>query len=75
MRLSPYFSSLAEQKRVCPDCLRGMLRIEPTPRPRPDMAVEVCDRCGYFHLLEAPGHAVPRSEGRIIGADFGRRGK
>lgn len=69
--LSPYFKSLAKQKRVCPDCLRGMLRIEPAPVPQPDMAFEVCDKCGYFHLLEAPGGSAPASGGRIIRVDFG----
>ena len=73
--LSPYFASLARQKRVCPDCLRGVLRIEPTPRPRPDMAVEVCDRCGYFQLLEAPAGTAPVAGGRIIRVDFGRSGR
>lgn len=73
--LSPYFESLAKRRRVCPGCLRGTLRVEPTPIPQPDMAVEVCDRCGYFQLLEAPrGAAQPRA-GRIIHVDFGRSGR
>ena len=73
--LSPYFKSLAKQKRICPDCLRGMLRVEPTPIPQPDMAVEVCDRCGYFQLLEAPAGTAPSQAGRIIHVDFGRSGR
>lgn len=73
--LSPYFESLAKRKRVCPDCLRGTLRVEPTPIPQPGMAVEVCDRCGYFQLLGAPEGAVPSVGGRIIHVDFGRSGR
>lgn len=75
--LNAYFRSLAKQKRICPDCLRGTLRVEPTPIPQPDMAVEVCDRCGYFQLLEAPAGAapLPPERGRIIHVDFGRSGR
>ena len=74
--LSPYFQSLARQKRICPECLAGKLRIESTAIPRPDMAIERCDACGYFHMIEAPAAAVAASQpsrGRIIHIDFNKR--
>ena len=74
IQLSPRLRSLAARKRVCPECLSHPLRIEPAPIPREDAAFEVCDGCGYFHIVEDP-HVKPPPEprGRIIQADFGAR--
>ena len=54
-RLSPYFQSLAKQKRVCPDCLKGVLTIEPSLDP--NGAYEKCAKCGYIRSITAPKSA------------------
>lgn len=76
MQLSPYFKMLARQKRICPECQRRSLRIEPSLHP--DVAYEECD-CGYSYTLEAPaGYQVgepAQDKGRIIRVDFKRKAK
>lgn len=55
-RLSPYFEALSKQKRVCPDCLRGVLTIEPSLDP--NGAYEKCRECGYLRSITAPKEAL-----------------
>ena len=62
--LSPYFRSLAEQKRLCPECGTRFLRVEPSDYDDPDFAWDVCD-CGYLALREAPGWAKLRTGARL----------
>lgn len=51
--LSPYFRSLARQRRICPECLRGCLTVKPSGSGDPDAAWDAC-ACGYRQLRLAP---------------------
>lgn len=64
-QLSPYFASLAKQKRICPDCLKATLRLEPTPLDI-NTAVWVCDRCGWFQAVTAPKSAQVKPKAKVI---------
>ncbi len=50
--LSPYFKTLAREKRVCPECLKGYLRVLPAG-DSPNVAMDCCE-CGYMRVREAP---------------------
>ncbi|WP_165170675.1 hypothetical protein [Adlercreutzia sp. ZJ242] len=69
--MTPYFESMARQKRICPSCLVHLLRFEPTPLNQ-DAAVWRCDGCGWFQTVLAPKPAEAPRRARIIKADFGR---
>ena len=58
MTLSPYFKSMAAQKRMCPDCF-GQTYIEESDVHNPNVAIEHCD-CGYIQVLCAPKAAEVR---------------
>ncbi len=51
-KLSPYFRSLKRQKRVCPECKKALLTIEPSLNI--NGAYEVCTKCNYIQSLTAP---------------------
>lgn len=53
--LSPYFSALARQGRICPECHAAPLTIEPAPLTW-DVAFEQCE-CGYMQAITAPQRA------------------
>ncbi len=55
MRLSPYFEMLAREKRICPECLKRYLTVEPAGRS-PNVAMDCCE-CGYRHVVSAPSWA------------------
>lgn len=52
---NPYFISLSKQMRLCPRC-GAKTRIAGTLNG--DVAKELCDECGYFRGLLAPGWAM-----------------
>ena len=54
--LSPYFQSLARQRRLCPECCRGELFVTPTLNP--NAAWERCPRCDYSRVLAPPTSAA-----------------
>ena len=68
--LNPYFRLLKRQKRLYPECGRGMLDILPSLSP--NGAYEECPKCWYIQSLTAPRQfwvdedVVPKSEGKII---------
>lgn len=67
-KMSPYFQHLAKQKRVCPDCAKAFLHLEPT---RNELSVfEKCSECGYFQLLKDPRYGDPD-----FAAEMRRRGQ
>ena len=43
---------LAREKRVCPKCLKGYLRVEPAG-DSPNVAMDCCE-CGYRQVRLAP---------------------
>ncbi len=69
----PYFESLGREKRVCPDCLRHSLRLEPSAL-NPLAAVWRCDGCGWFQTVMAPENAGVEADrvSRIVRIDFGK---
>lgn len=58
--MTPYFRSRAKQKRICPECHKGLLFVKPTLNP--NAGIDKCPNCGYFQVVEAPaGARVPQS--------------
>ncbi len=51
-QLSPYFKMLAREKRICPKCLKGRLRVAPAGLS-PNVAMDRCE-CGYMQVRVAP---------------------
>lgn len=51
---SPYFESMARQKRMCPKCMKRRTRLEKSLNP--NAAYETCE-CGYFQTISAPNNA------------------
>ena len=54
--MTPYFRSLARQKRICPKCHQAALTVEPTLNP--NIGADRCPKCRYFMAVCAPEAAM-----------------
>ena len=76
--MTPYFRGRARQKRICPDCHKAALEVEPTLSP--NVGIDRCPACGYSWTVVAPEKArvpedwsPPKKRCRIIDFEDVRR--
>ena len=54
--LSPYFQSLNNRSRLCPECRKRFIHVELSVHDNPDFAQGRCV-CGSMRFREVPGYA------------------